>query len=526
MSLPFGGLRVGSRGREAFWGLGLFLSCVLLYLPSLFNGFLLDDLFYISRNPALLDPGQWPRFLYDPASLLSEESLSRLIWRPVLGLSYGLNALLAGPDPFWFHLHDSLNHAANSVLVLLLLRRLAGPGPHAWAGALLFCCHPVQAQSVAYAGARAGLLSLFFCLGAFLLYAGPADDRRPLGLRPRPRRFASSLGCFALALLSKESSLFLVPVLAAFEWVERPAPEARGESTGPAWRRLAPFIAAGALYLGARTAVLGIVSQRGPWGGGWMEHFQLAVHGLFKTASLVVWPVDLREPYGFLMGPWFLPESVAMAGILLSAACLAVWGVRRRSRMGFALFWVFSALLPVSNIVPFGALAADRYLYAPMAGAALLLGLGLKGRLDGRAKAAAALLAAVMALAAVEAQLKWRSGFVLACEACAAAPDDPYPALRLATHYLEWRMLARAEGLTLRGFAPEAPPDVRRLALKRLAVIRMSAGRFREAKALLEESLGMDPRQRSVLDLLARCSLALGDPAASREYFVRAAALP
>ncbi|MBI5883096.1 MAG: hypothetical protein HZB91_08330 [Elusimicrobia bacterium] len=439
---------------------------VLVFLPSLFNGFVLDDLFYIAHNPVLQEPGQWPRFLYDHSSLLSESSLSRLIWRPLLGLSYAVNRSVLGPAPFWFHLHDSLLHGANTLLVLALLRRLAGPGPHSWAGALLFCCHPVQAQSVAYAGARPGLLSLFFCLVSFLLYAGASG-----GTGPGRARLALSAGAFCLGLLSKESTLFLLPVLAAFEWVERP-----GAGDRAAWgRRLMVFAAAGTLYLSARALVLGIGAQRGPWGGDWMMHFQLASHGLFKTVSLAFWPKGLREPYGFILSPGFMAESVLMASCLSLAAGLAVWGVWKRRSWGFALFWAFAGLLPVSNIVPFGALAADRYLYGPMAGVSLLVALALKGRLFGWVKGSCLVLAGVMAFACVEAQLQWRSGFVLDLSACAAAPKDPYPPLRLATHYLEWRMFSRAEELSVRGLEPQAPPDVRRLALKRLAVIRMSA---------------------------------------------------
>ncbi|MFA6319124.1 MAG: hypothetical protein WC943_17060 [Elusimicrobiota bacterium] len=498
-------------------GLALFALSVLVFLPSLFNGFALDDLFYIVHNPGLRDPGQWPRLLYDHSVLLSERSLSRLIWRPLLGLSYGLNGLLAGPEPFWFHLHDSLLHGANTLLVLAFLRRFSGRGPHAWAGAVLFCLHPVQAQSVAYAGSRPSLLSLFFCLGSLLLHAGPGREQRP-----GPGVRAWSVGAFCLGLLCKESSLFLLPVLAAFEWREA-VPR---DGVLPALKRLAPFALAGLLYLLARGAVLGLVSQRGPWGGDWLMHFQLASHGLFKTVSLAFWPADLREPYGFLLSRGFLAESVLMAACLVLAAGAACWGALRRTLWGFALFWCLAALLPVSNIVPFGALAADRYLYAAMAGAALLAACILKGRLDRRVTAAAALLAGVMAFACAEAQLQWRSGFVLASEAEAAAPRDPYPALRLASHYTEWRMLGRAEELSVRGLAAEAPPDVRRLALRRLAVIRMTGGRFAEARETLLACLEREPNQRGVLDLLARCSIALGDEAGAKGYLVRAAALP
>lgn len=505
---------------ETFGVLALAVGAFLLFLPSLWGDFLLDDLFYIVHHPVTRDPSRWLEFLYAPAAFAQSVGTPAYLWRPVLGLSHALNYGVAGLAPFWFHVHDSLLHSANTVLVFWLLRRLTGRGPHAWVGAALFCVHPAQAQSVAYTSARPSLLSLFFCLVSFLLYLRRWDAE---GRDAAWRVEAAGVGAFALALLAKESSLFLPPAYGAYETAVRREDRRLG---GRLLRRLAPHAVVALAYLVMRTAVLGIVSQRGPWGESWASHFQLAAHGLFKTVSLVVWPVALREPYGFLLGPGFFSESVAMALALAGLAGLAAWGVWKRSLAGLGLFWFVAALLPVSNLVPLGALAADRHLYAPLAGAALAVAAALKGRCGKPALAACMALAAALTFQCLDAQLMWRNGFTLATEACARAPGEPYAALRLSTYYLEWRMLARAEELAVGGLAPRAPLDVQRLACKRLALIRMEQRRFSEARGFLERSLAINPRQKSVLEMLARCSLALGERAAAQAYSLRAAALP
>ncbi|MEK7859659.1 MAG: hypothetical protein AAB320_11030 [Elusimicrobiota bacterium] len=476
---------LGSRRRCA----ALFtLSCVA-YLPSLSGAFLLDDPFYIVFNEALRHPGQWLRFFHDADSLSADPGLSRLIYRPLLGFSHGLNHVLFGSEAFWFHLHDVILHGANTCLVFLLARRLCGKGNwRAWAAALLFCLHPVQAQSVAYVGSRAGLLSLFFLQVSLLAYASFPEDRR------------LSWAAFAAAAFCKESSLFFLAALPAYDVVYGPVKEP--------WKarvqRWLPYWAIGGVFLLARTAVLGGVSQREPWGGSWGVHGQLAAHAMFQYVRLTVWPAGLREPYGFLLGPHFLSQAWLMAGAVAALSAASLYGLSRRASWGFALFWYFAALAPVSNLVPFGSLMADRYLYASMLGLGLLLG-GLLPERPSRPAAAAALAAALLlGLANIEQQLHWRSGFVLALEACEAAPAEPYAAMRLATNYSTWRMFDRAEALLRLSLGAEVPVDVRRTGYKRLGQLRLRQGRPRDAIAFLEASLAMDPRQKSVLELLAQ----------------------
>ncbi len=456
---------------------------LLVYLPALFNGFVLDDFFYISYNKILLHPLEWPRFFFDPGALSAEPTLSRIIYRPLVGLSHGLNRLLTGGAPFWFHLHDSILHAANTGLVFLVVTRLLGPGAHAWAAALIFCLHPVQAQSVAYAGSRSGLLSLFFVLIALLSYMDTVSRKKPW----------LSWTCFGLALLSRESSIFFLALLPAYDLVFRPM----GERWPARMKRWLPYLSLGAALIVVRSAVLGGLSQRGPWGREWGIHFQLTAQAWFEYLRMVLWPTALREPYGFLLGGDSLLRAWAMAGVFLGLAGLCLYGLYRRRIWGFAGFWFFAALVPVLNLVPFTALAADRFLYPALAGLVLLSPLVVPKKPRFPVLIGMAGFFVLLALANVEQQLHWRSNFVLAHEARAAAPGEPHAALRLSTPYASWRMFERAEGLARVTLRDDSPPDVRRAGLKKLGQIRMQQGRWEEAKEFLESSLALHPRQKA-----------------------------
>ncbi len=483
------------------------LSCAA-YLPCLWNGFVLDDAAYVVLNQTLRHPARWPSFFYSAYSLSADPGMSKILYRPLSGVSHALNYLIAGPSPFWFHLHDVVLHALNVGLVFLLARRLDEKGPRPWLAALVFCLHPVQAQSVAYLGARGGLLSIFFVLSALLLY-----DRS---------LFRFSWAAFAAGLLCKESTVFFVLVLPAWDFLRK--------TPGASWkarlRRWGPYLVLAAAFLAARTAVLGHVNQRGPWGDSWNAHFQLASHALFEYVRIALWPAHLREPYGFLMGPWFPAESVAMLAACCALFAASARGLSRRAVAGFGGFWFFAALAPVSNLVPFATLTADRLLYASMVGLSLLAAFLAPVKPAKLFWAATVSLALTLAALSLDQQIRWRSDFVLALAATAEAPREPYAALRLSAHYANWRMFSRAEALIQPALGLEAPPDVRRAGCRKLAQIRVAQGRPAEAIPLLEASLGARSTQKAALELLGRTALSVGDHERAEDAFRRAAELP
>lgn len=424
------------------------------FLPSLSGGFVLDDLYYVVLNPVMGDPSLWGRLWTTPSALLADPNLAGQVWRPLAGHWFALLAWVVGKEPLWFHIGSAGLHAVNAALTVHLAVRLAGPGAAAVA-AVFFAFHPLQAEAVSYVGNAPGLLASAGVLGALLLHD---SDRR-----------GAALACGSAALLCRESAAVL-PVL-VWAW-----DRARGEKSPRGW---VPHAAALAFYLGARTLALGSLAQRAPWGGDWPTHLSLAARGLGVGLGHVAWPSGLRACYS-------LPESggaTAAAAALQAVAALAagaLWGVLSGRRWGFGLAFAAASLLPVSNLIPIDALAADRFLYMPLAGFAMALGAATARLRPLRRGATAAALALAFLPGLLERQLSWQDGFRLDLAAYSTAPADPCTALNLSAHYFNWGMLRRSRELAAASSGDDSPSHVREEARRRVALCdAVSAARSR-----------------------------------------------
>jgi hypothetical protein len=84
---------------------------LICFSNSLVNGFVFDDRIHLLDRPLLRSLSNLPR-------LLTES------YRPLRNVSYALDFFIWGERAFGFHLTNILIHAANSVLVFLVARRI------------------------------------------------------------------------------------------------------------------------------------------------------------------------------------------------------------------------------------------------------------------------------------------------------------------------------------------------------------------------------------------------------------------
>src|SRR5439155_8325074 len=118
---------------------------------------------------------------------------------------------LFGLVPAGHHLHNLLLHAANTLLLFLVLRRMTGARwPSAFVAGL-FALHPLHVESVAWVSERKDVLSTLFWMLTLWAYAGWVEH-------PGTARYLATLGTFALGLLAKPMLVTLPFVLLLLDW--------------------------------------------------------------------------------------------------------------------------------------------------------------------------------------------------------------------------------------------------------------------------------------------------------------------
>ena len=125
-----------------------------------------DDIGFVTLNPHVTSGLSWANveWAFRSGSLTG-------IWHPLTWLSHMLDAQLFGLRPGWHHLTSLLFHAANAVLLFLLLQRMTRAPWRSAAVAALFALHPLHVESVAWVAERKDVLSAFFFMLTLLAYA-------------------------------------------------------------------------------------------------------------------------------------------------------------------------------------------------------------------------------------------------------------------------------------------------------------------------------------------------------------------
>jgi len=356
----------------------LFLTTIALYSPAIGYPFVnYDDPATVYDNPHIskgltADGMRWAF------------GINHWAWHPLTFVSHMIDCQIFGiKNAAGHHLVNILFHAANAVLLLIVLQRMTGS---LWASALaaaLFALHPLRVESVAWVTERKDVLSMFFGLLALWCYAGYAA-------RPDPLRYAGVFVLLALGLMSKAMLVTFPFVLLLLDfwplkrWRPGKKDEDQTEDT-----TAAPFPARSLtqlileklplLALSAGSAVLMMLSagqskamtdsSRLP------IHLRLgnAIESYFRYIQSAVAPYQLSieypHPMDQLNWTWVGISFVVLAAI----TALAVWQWRRRPYLIVGWLWYLGTLVPMIGLVQSGDHArADRFTYFPMLGLVIM----------------------------------------------------------------------------------------------------------------------------------------------------------
>lgn len=340
------------------------------YYPVIHNGFVrYDDDKYIT-DKAPVKAGltwatvEWAFTSYDEAN-----------WHPLTWLSHALDCELFGLNPVGPHCVNVLLHAANAVLLFLLLQYATGFRWRSLMVAALFALHPINVESVAWAAERKNVLSMLFFLLAFYAYIWYARDRGPL-------RYAVVACLYALALMAKPQ-VITFPFLLLL-WDYWPLGRiAFPDKTGPAVRGGIAFESIRALLLekvpllllSAASAAITMQAQQA--GGavrtltryGLPVRLETAVISYVRYLGKALWPSKLvaMYPHSSQLYPVWQVGAAVVLLLLITAA--VVLRARQQRYLAVGWLWFLGSLVPMIGLVQVGEQAmADRYAYISFIG--------------------------------------------------------------------------------------------------------------------------------------------------------------
>lgn len=347
---------------------GAALLAGVVYAVTLGGTYIYDDHGVILEDLRVADSSRWGEFF----SGTYNNGVDRL-YRPLVSLTYAFQWALHGNQAWAFHLVNWLLHMVASALVAALGTRLLGVAG-GWIAGGLFAVHPVHVEAVANIVGRAELMCSIGMLGAMVLLLGRLTIPRAIGI----------IGCFLLALLSKEQGMLLPALLVVLYWaVGRPAEESirarRVLVLAICWLT-AGYLIWREMWFGfnwnrelldwvVNPMVTGNLNpHRGSVGA---DRWLMPLVLLGRYVELLIFPTRLVFDYGGPIIGWQAKSGdpyLWLGVIAVIAWCLAIGLAWWRSRrivvfllLGFALMY-----LVVGNVVSLiGVIFAERLMYIP-----------------------------------------------------------------------------------------------------------------------------------------------------------------
>lgn len=183
--------------------LALFLLVVIVYASTFPGHFFMDDVQIVKANNLVYQLNIKAIFTSDYWGAGFDSGL----FRPLTILSLSMNRLIFGIDAWGYLLVNITLHVAVTAVLYLLLVNLGLALECAWLVAAVFAVHPVHCEPVIQLVGRSELLAALFSLLA-LYFSRNGQLSSDL----------ATLGCYLLALLSKENGIVILAVVPLIDW--------------------------------------------------------------------------------------------------------------------------------------------------------------------------------------------------------------------------------------------------------------------------------------------------------------------
>jgi tetratricopeptide (TPR) repeat protein len=515
---------------RAFAAALLFLVSFSVFIPSLRNGLVWDDVTYVRTLAPHLKASKLDYKLFIPSR--SEEAKTGKYFRPTYFASLIIDNRVWGVSPFGFHMTSILLHSVTTVLLYFLILMLfkefnRGPGEsEAFLSSMLFALFPLHVESVSFIAARGDILAGMFFLMCLIFYI----------LSYRKFFFIILAGAsFYLSFLSKEVALSFPIIILGFDLISRRM-----------FRRVnvIKYLVIGFLlffYFHVRSgSFMGFVSilrdnsfRDTGTTPGTGEFVTIFLNTYLFYAWKLIFPYDLNHFIGSIAGGDALHAIIAVLFIAAVTAVFIISVKKKENLTAFSLLWIFATLGPAVMIAIYPLAItrfAERFVYIPSAGYCLLAGYLIVrgGRLTGKRWAGLAvggLLCASYLVVTVKGQEPWTDDVTFWETAVRRSPDQIIPrinygeALRKSGRVDE----AISQHLTAVGPGIESTDRGKAMAASSLAADYIQRGDFQNAEKYLKTALEYNPKTEGQYNYhMGLIYLRKNDPVTAENYLRKA----
>lgn len=282
------------------------VSSLLLFVVSIIGGhnFISDDIFLL--HAALDNPFPISRIFY----LEGEE-----LYRPVVYLSLYFNYLVSGYSPWSYYLLNTILHAANVLILYLLVYRLFRgyqsrlhglPETIALIFSALFMFYPQNLMNVFWISGRTDLLASLFLFSSLWFFWRFIDTRQLL---------FGIAGFFLLLASALSKETWLVFYIYMFLIVIK---EHKKPGIGKAVFLSSLYLLPGILYMGLRSGAAGLTSSNLESAGSFVKFWIYGVLSLFI-------PADFLEVYNLFFVSPVLFYVIAVTVVIASVSIIIMF---------------------------------------------------------------------------------------------------------------------------------------------------------------------------------------------------------
>jgi len=482
--------------RPYAWLIGIGFA---LYLQALFFDFSYfdDNRLIIDRYYSLAQLSNIGEAFKQDMSLLSIGGY----YRPLLTISFIIDAQLGGISPIMYHLTNIIIHLVASSLLFILLSRLGYRKGLSFFFSLIFTVHPALTHAVCWIPGRNDSLLAIFIMLSFITLLSFIETRKW-------KYYALHLFFFTLAVFTKEVSF--VFIIVAFLYLHLVVKDKIFSSNklifGTGWLII---------------IILWLVARQSPLGSNTIDKISFAWGDL---AAIFIYIGKILLPFNLSVVP-ILKDSTLIYGFITLMLLIISLFLTKNKRVNFIIFgalWFILFLIPsfINASLSVVSFFMEHRIYLPMIGFFIIvLETDPIKKLDIKNSPAAifgVLVVIILSTITYLHSLDYKDKYAFWESAVATSPDAPFAHVNLGFAYQSDGKLDLAEKECKRALElnPEQP-----LAHNILGLIYMGKNMYKEAEKEFEQELAINRAPDKVLPNLGALYYKQGNLKAAEEVW-------